>query len=477
MPIRWRLTIFNALAIGLILLFLGLALFLLLRNALFANIEETVRGEAVAAARSVEAGDGLGEAGRLAPNEVYLMVRDKRGQILDLTDNFPDNGKISDRVWRRALESGKPVYGKAEISHEEGADYVYAVPVKPKTGTARVVEAGKSSREVENTLEVFDALLIIVIGAAFLVSLVGAYLLARAALRPVETVVGSAREITESDLAKRLPVSNPRDEIGRLAVTINALLSRLEAAFARREEALSRQRRFAADASHELRTPLTSISGYARMLDEWGLEDPTVARESITAIRNETDRLRALAESLLALTRGDEGPPMRVEPADLATVAAEAAETARTIVGDRLKVEYDQPDGPVEATFDRNRVRQVAAILLDNAIKYTPDGGRVTVAARERGGWAELVVSDTGIGIPEEQLPLIFERFHRVDAARAGQGPSAGGAGLGLSIARQIAEAHGGTIEAESQPGKGSIFTLKIPGNWRRIRPEAESAV
>jgi two-component system OmpR family sensor kinase len=252
-------------------------------------------------------------------------------------------------------------------------------------------------------------------------------------------------------------VANPKDEIGRLATTINALLARLEAAFVRREEALARQRRFAADASHELRTPLTSISGHARMLDEWALdEDPTRAKRSVGAIRREADRMRDLVESLLALTRGDEGAPMDVGRHDLASVAEEAAHAAA--VDSKVSVEYLRPEREVVATFDRERVLQVASILLDNAVKYTPEGGRVTVKVEERDGWAALSVSDTGVGIPEDQLPLVFERFRRVDAAR-----TEAGAGLGLSIARQLAEAHEGSLEVQSVPGKGSTFTLLLP--------------
>ena len=463
MKIRWRLTIFNALAIGLILVLLGISLFLLLRNALYSDIQETIENQAVDAARILENGDDLrAEVTQLTPNGGFVVVRDERGNILSRAGEFPGDENIRDKVWRRALSTGSEVSGTAEVPGREGPDYVHAVPVSPPPasdlGAARVVEAGKSSQGAEDTLEAFNAILVIGIGAAFVLSLVGAYLLARTALRPVETVVSSAREITEGDLGKRLPVSNPGDEIGRLANTINELLARLEGAFARREEALTRQRRFAADASHELRTPLTSISGYARMLDEWGLKDPHVARESITAIRGEAERLRTLAESLLALTRGDEGPPMEVENADLTVVAAGAVETARAISVGKVTVEYWSPEHPIEASFDRLRIRQVASILLDNAIKYTPKGGEVSVVAREDEGWVELQVSDTGDGIPEDQLALIFERFHRVDAAR-----TEGGAGLGLAIARQIAEAHGGRIEVESEPGEGSMFTLMLP--------------
>jgi signal transduction histidine kinase len=194
------------------------------------------------------------------------------------------------------------------------------------------------------------------------------------------------------------------------------------------------------------------------MLEEWGLRDPQTTREGVAAIRRESERMQRLVEGLLALTRGDEGAPLDIKHHDLAAVAEEAARTARTAADGKVTVEYRPSQRPVNAPFDRDRIRQVASILLDNAVKYTPEGGRVTVTVTEKNGWAGLEVSDTGIGIPEDQLPLIFERFYRADPSR-----TAAGAGLGLSIARQIAEAHGGRIEVESTPGEGSTFTLLLP--------------
>jgi signal transduction histidine kinase len=327
-----------------------------------------------------------------------------------------------------------------------------------------VVEAGKSYESALEGVEAVGTILAAGIGAAFILSIGGAYLLARTALRPVEAVTATAREMGEGDLAKRLPVANPKDEIGRLTTTINALLARLDAAFRRREEALSRQRRFAADASHELRTPLTSISGHARMLDEWALEgDGETARRSVAAIRREAGKMRGLVESLLTLTRADEDAPIEVGRHDLAAVAEEAAATAAA--GGRVSVEFVPGEHEVMATFDRERVLQVASILLDNALKYTPEGGSIKVRVKEEGDSVALEVSDTGAGIPEDQLPLVFERFYRADAARTAEG-----AGLGLSIARQIAEAHAGTIRARSKLGEGSTFTLLLPrqtsGPW-----------
>ncbi len=461
MPIRWRLTLFNALIIGAILLALGLSLFFLLREALHSGVEDTVRSRAVAAARIVESGENPlndeEDVAQLTADGVFIIVRDARGRVLDKTSNFSTQGEIRDPVWERALASGNSEGGTAELS-SEATDYVYAVPIRPPGGPTRVVEAGKSYDSVEDALEAFTTVLVVGGLLAFLLSVGGAYLLARAALSPVEAVVSSARQMTEGDLSQRLPVAHPKDEIGRLTTTINGLLARLEAAFARRDETLSRQRRFAADASHELRTPLTSISGYAQMLEEWGLRDPETAREGVEAILQESERMQRLVEGLLALARGDEGAPLDLKHHDLAVVAEETARTARTAAGEKIAVRYLPPKQPVDAPFDQSRIRQATSILLDNAVKYTPEGGKVTVAVREANGWAELEVSDTGMGIPEDQLPLIFERFHRADPSR-----TAAGAGLGLAIARQIVEAHSGRIEVESTPGEGSTFRLLLP--------------
>ena len=460
MPIRWRLTLFIALVIGAILLFLGVALFFLLRDALISNVEDTARGRAVSAANSIRSGESLekDDVEELALDGVFVIIRDGEGRVLDETVNLPSEGGVGDPVWRTALDTGEPASGTVEFSGDDEPDYIYAVPVDPPRGRVRVVEAGKSYESALEGVQAIGTILAAGVGVAFVLSIGGAYLLARAAMRPVEAVTATAKEMGEGDLAKRLPVANPGDEIGRLTTTINGLLARLDAAFRRREEALSRQRRFAADASHELRTPLTSISGHARMLDEWALEgDKATAHRSVDTIRREARRMRGLIESLLTLTRGDEGAPMEVGRYDLGAIAKEATETA-SAAADGVSVEFVPGDREVMATLDRERVLQVASILLDNAVKYTPDGGSVTVSVEERGGGVALAVSDTGVGIPEDQLPLVFERFYRADAARAEEG-----VGLGLSIARQIVEAHGGTIEARSNLGVGSTFVLLLP--------------
>ena len=465
MPIRWRLTLFIALVIGVILLVLGIALYFVSKEVLLQGVENTVESRAENVVRHIQDGeplsteDALKADPRLFQDGVTLIVRDESGDAL-LKYNYPSKGKANDKpVWRGVINSDKPT--EAEVVLAGDPYYVYAVPVDPPKGPAQVVLTGKTYEWAEDTIEVLSIWLAIGFGAAFLLSIGGAYLLAGAALKPVDAVTSAARKMSEGDLSRRLPVANPKDELGRLVITINALLSRLEAAFVRREEALERQLRFAAYASHELRTPLTAISGHARMLDEWALkEDPQRAKRSVGVIRREASRMRSLAESLLALARGDEGAELKIGRHDLGAVAEEAAQATRDANDGKVSIECVLPKGEVEATFDRDRAFQAAAILLDNAVRSTPESGHVTVSVREDGDWVALEVSDTGVGIPEDQLPLIFDRFHRADPSR-----SEGGAGLGLSIARQIAESHGGQIRAKSTPGTGSMFTLLLPRN------------
>lgn len=291
-----------------------------------------------------------------------------------------------------------------------------------------------------------------------LIAIGGSYVLARSALAPVNALVRTARAISDRDLGQRLPVKRPNDELGQLAMTINSMLDRLDTAFRQRDETLTQQRRFVADASHELRTPLTSIQGYARMLRHWAIDDPATARESIAAIEREAARMHAMVESLLALVRGEEGVSFRIARHDLRGIAAAAVADARATARGTVGIIFQPPASPAIATFDAERVRQVASILLDNAIKYTPVGGTITVTVSTTEQGVALGVADTGIGIAPEAVPHIFERFYRVDIAR-----STGGAGLGLAIARQIADAHQGSLEAFSTLGRGSTFTLTLP--------------
>jgi two-component system OmpR family sensor kinase len=498
MPIRWRLTVFNALVIGIILVILGVSIFFLVREAMRTEVEDTVRDSALTAARTVGSGNALSKSDveQLTLEGVFITIRDAEGRVLFQTVEMTPGGDLDEPLWRRAVDGGEPAGGAVDLS-SGSRGYMYAVPIdsagseaahragssivsaRPSAsgdgradativspyGAVRVIDAGKSYGSATATLRTLGAMLVAGVLVILLLSIGAAYLLARAALAPMDAVVSSARGITEGSLSRRLPVRNPEDEIGRLAATINDLLARLEIAFARREEALARQeealarqRRFVADASHELRTPLTSISGYAALLERKGLRDQKVAGASVKAIRRSSQRMENLVEDLLCLAGGDEGAPMELRYQDFGAIAAEAVKTAQAATQGKVSIQYVLPASPVRANFDRTRIEQAFGILLDNAVKYTPQGGKVTVSVSEHDSWVIFKVSDTGVGIPRDQISLIFERFYRADEAR-----NTAGAGLGLSIAWQIAEAHGGTIAVESELDQGSTFGLRIP--------------
>jgi signal transduction histidine kinase len=194
------------------------------------------------------------------------------------------------------------------------------------------------------------------------------------------------------------------------------------------------------------------------MLREWGHKDPEITREGIVAMEREAARMETLVEELLSLARGDERLTIDLRLHDLRDLAATAVEAARAAAGGKVVIVYEPPSAPIRAVVDRDRIRQALAALLDNAVKYTAAGGMVEVTVRTVGDDAEIEVADTGIGMTREHLPHIFDRFYRIDEAR-----TAGGSGLGLAIVRQIMEAHGGSVDVTSLPGKGSTFTLCFP--------------
>jgi heavy metal sensor kinase len=299
--------------------------------------------------------------------------------------------------------------------------------------------------------------LLLVLGFGFPVavgiSAFGGYVLARRALAPVGRMAEQARVITAERLAERLPIVNPDDELGHLATVFNDTFARLERSF-------EQLRRFTADASHELRTPLTAI----RSVGEVGLRehrDEKAYREIIGSMLEEADRLGHLVESLLTLSRADAGQmKLTLERVDLAELAREVANHLGVLAEEKRQSVLVEATAPVAATVDRLVLRQALINLVDNAIKYSPDGGRVRIVVQDSLHGPALEVIDTGPGIAAEHRERIFDRFYRVDKARSRE---MGGTGLGLAIARWAVEANGGRLELESEEGTGSTFRMILP--------------
>jgi signal transduction histidine kinase len=268
----------------------------------------------------------------------------------------------------------------------------------------------------------------------------------------MDRVTKTARSISRSgDLGRRLEQPRTLDEVGRLAQTFNEMLARIEGLF-------RAQQRFVADVSHELRSPLTAIRGNLDLLERGAADDPAARQEALGAMDVEVQHMSRLVADLLTLARADAGVPIEKQPVELDTILLDVYRHARlTAQGVTISIANEDQ---VTVQGDPDRLKQLFLNLTDNALKYTPAGGRVTLAWERADGWVRVAVADTGIGIAPENLPHLFERFYRADKARSRE---QGGTGLGLAIAKWIAEAHGGKILVESQVGKGSTFTVLLP--------------
>jgi signal transduction histidine kinase len=291
---------------------------------------------------------------------------------------------------------------------------------------------------------------LVAVGA--LAALGAGYALASRALRPVAALTETAGRIARSrDFGHRVPVATRHDELGRLGATFNGMLSILE-------EAYDAQRRFVSDASHELRAPLTAIQANLELLERYPGMTAEERAEAVDEAGREARRLARLVGDLLALARADAGVALRRERVALDAVVRDVFDQARHLArGQRLELAGVEP---MTVVGDRDRLQQLLLVLLDNALKYTPVEGEVRLALRRDGTTAEAVVADTGIGIGSDDLPRVFERFYRADPAR---GRDTGGTGLGLPIARWIAEQHGGEVRLESAPGRGTTATVRLP--------------
>jgi heavy metal sensor kinase len=264
----------------------------------------------------------------------------------------------------------------------------------------------------------------------------------------------AARSIGAHDLAKRLAVPPTRDELARLAETLNDMLARLESAFRKVTQ-------FTADASHELRSPVAVM----RTSAEIALRKPRSEaeyRETLSQILHETDRVSQLIENLLAIARSDSaGAQMQMERADVGTILVDACEKSKLLADEKgVGLSRNGAAGPVWVQANPASIERLFLIVLDNAVKYTPTGGNIAVKLGSEDGFAVTEIRDSGIGISADDMPHIFDRFYRADRARTRE---PGGAGLGLAIGQWIVQAHGGEIRVESEMGKGSSFKVRLP--------------
>ena len=347
---------------------------------------------------------------------------------------------------------------------EGGDDVEFRVRVIPDPdGSGGLLVAAIPLTEVNQTLERLLLVEGLVIAGVLLVLGVGAWLLVRVGLLPLDRMAHTAGKIAGGDLSQRVEATDPRSEVGRLGLAFNGMLDRLEVAFEQRRESEERLRRFLADASHELRTPLSSIRGYAELFRIGAARSPGETEKAMRRIEQEATRMGVLVEDLLALARLDEVREAEHGPVDLARLARDAVDDARAAAPARA-ISLDLRTGDAVVEGNAHQLRQVLANLLRNALVHTPEGTPVEVALERTGGAAasvRLAVRDHGRGLPPGVRPQeLFERFWRAEGGRArGQA----GAGLGLAIVAGIVAAHSGTVQARDAAGGGAEFVVTLP--------------
>ena len=444
--IRVRLALWYAGALALVLLGSATTVYLLVRASLLRHVDDRLRHDlGVVGSMLGEYAQDPGEIEEHGLVSLYAVVEGG-------STTFASDG------WRRqGLPEPADVAAGSGAASWESADerhYAFAVGRADAGGRDRTLVVGTEEGTVRRTLATLALILVFGVPAVIVAAVGGGLFLAGRALAPAGRLADAAGRITAERLSERLPVDDPGDEFGRLSAVFNAMLARLE-------EGFLRLRRFTTDASHELRTPLTAL----RSVGEVALRDARGAeqyKETIASMLEETERLTRLVDGLLLLTREDRAAyRTRFEELELGTLAREAVDLLKVLAEEKGQELSLERNGAVHVLGDRATLGQAVINLLDNAIKYTPRGGTITVSVtRPTTSQALLDVADQGPGIAPEHTERVFERFYRVDRDRS---RASGGTGLGLAIARWAAELHGGTIELESAPGRGSSFRMRLP--------------
>jgi heavy metal sensor kinase len=459
LPIRWRLSLWYMSLTALVLVIFSVAVYIGLERRLSATLDEDLRSQASLAASSVTFGGGnaILDAAYQLSNDALLWVLSLNGtQMLKVGGTqFEQFSPQQDEVERAAV-------GKTTLSTVKVGDQTLRMITVPIRGGDRrgstneivgALQLGYSTSRVEDALDLLVQALLVIAPVAIVIAALTGYLLAGRALRPVADITRLAGQIDGDDLAARLSLDLPNDELGRLASTFDSMLNRIDLAF-------QRQRQFTGDAAHELRTPLALMRSQIDLALTQA-DTPLEFREALTALDGDVARMTSLVGMLLSLARADAGQlaPNR-DSVDLADLARDVAEQLEPIARENgIAITTDL--APVTVSVDADMIIQVLVNLIDNAITNTPPGGTITVCVAPGDAATALVaVSDTGVGIPPEHLPRIFDRFYRIDTGRA---RSRGGIGLGLAICQAIAHAHDGVLSAHSENGHGSTFTLTIP--------------
>jgi heavy metal sensor kinase len=461
--IRSRLTAWYILLLGIILILFSVFLNYFLSKRLYESVDNSLTVSATVVATSAvmrfnrsplpgldQFFDQFMGAGNL--NKFY-RIYDGSGNVGSRSKNI-DASKfpLSQEAYADAL-SGKNSYETFLVDGNHPIR-VITMPIIREKKLVNLIQVGTSLEAVQETLRNLRIFLFTAVPSVLVFATLLARFLARRALKPISKIIKTARDIGQGqELSQRIPVFKVQDELGQLALTFNEMMDRLENSFAQ-------MRQFSSDASHELRTPLTVLQGQNELVLSKPRE-PQEYQEVIISNLEEINYMSKVLEDLFVLSRSDENQILlNCKPMDLRDLVEEVCRHAEVLAEDKdisIVIAFLEP---VKINGDEVRLRQMIWNILHNGIKYTQPGGELKVSLLEEAGFALLSIQDTGIGIPEKDLPSIFDRFYRVDKARS---KDEGGSGLGLSICKHIAEAHKGKIEVESKLGVGTRFKIRIP--------------
>ncbi len=456
MSIRLRLTLWNIAFLASALIAFSIATYFLLARLALQGVDEALQQRAENVSETVRIGR-IGQillppAEAFAWDDTYVQILQPNGQIITRSDNLRNRQlPIDDSMLLDNLR-GQARYASTVVDGYPMRLYSAPVPA----GSSRpvvVVQVARLTSEIDATLRGLRFILGFGILVTLVIATVVSAMIIRRGLRPIMDITALADQIQRAeDTHRRIEYVGPNDEVGRLAGTFNAMLERIQRAF-------EAQQRFLADASHALRTPLTAIQGNVELLLA-GVPDPAEQRVALEAVRKETRRLSRVVGDLLLLAQADAGQGFQHAPVEMTTLVLEVYQQAKTLAGG-VSVNLGNLDVAMVAG-DPDRLKEVILNLVDNAIKYTPDGGQVCLSLVADPSWVRVEITDTGLGIAPEHLAHIFERFYRVPDAKPRAGRP-GGTGLGLPIAKWVVESHGGQITVESEPGRGSKFTVWLP--------------
>lgn len=466
-PLHWKDSIKTRLALwyggvfGAVLILLGMVVYFYLSKSLYANFDLSLQSTAQALARASSTArppsewtvddfiDWMNSPEALSK---FFHFFDPSGNSRFRSRNIPNQTlPMTSAAFNNAAHGS--VTFETFFTRQAEPIRVLTYPVVDNGRVVNILQVGGSLRQVEDLLKQVQFTLLSVLPTLFLLALAGGWFLARKALQPVDAMAQVARQITAGNLSRRIPVHESRDELGRLAETFNTMIEELEMA-------IQQIRQFSADASHELRTPLTILKGetelalrQARNVEEY--------QQTLVSGLEEIDRISRIVEELFLLSKADLGEArVEMKPVALAPLIAETASQMELLAREKTLALQAAPLEPLTITGDGGRLRELLLNLIENAIRYTPSSGKITLSLRREGDEALMTVSDTGIGIPKKELSKIFDRFYRADEARALH-PK--GSGLGLSICRWIVEAHQGKITVASEPHQGTLFQIRFP--------------